>query len=200
MPDEIATGDSSRSQSFSQLVFGDLVAQRPGSRPSWLGVAVRLPFVPGVLASVLLRAQQCLARSGRMRLAEALRTLGNVLIGADFGAGMVIGTGFRLVHPVGVTMGYGARIGNDVTFASGVVLAAKYYDEANAGEDQGFPTIEDGAVIGAHAVIIGKVTVGRNATVGANSVVLSDVPEGTVVLGNPARRVAKRAESKAAEA
>lgn len=192
-------GDSSLGLSFAQLVFSDVAALRPGSRPGWLGVLLRLPFVPGVLASILLRAQQCLARSGRTRVAEALRTLGNVLIGVDFGAGMVVGTGLKLMHPVGVTMGYGARIGDDVTFASGVVLAAKYYDDAH-GREQEFPTIEDGVVLGAHAVIVGGVTVGRNATVGANSVVLSDVPPNTVVLGNPARRVAMRDSAKVTDA
>lgn len=192
-------GSASRALSFSQLVFSDVAGLRPGSRGSWLGVLVRLPFVPGVIASILLRAQQCLFRSGHPRLAEGLRSLGNVLIGADFGAGMEVGPGLRLMHPVGVTMGYGARIGSDVTLASGVVLAAKYYDDSH-GREQQFPTIEDGAVIGAHAVLVGGVTVGRNATVGANSVVLSDVPPDTVVLGNPARRVGMRDSAPAASA
>ena len=52
--------------------------------------------------------------------------------------------------------------------------------------------IEDGAVIGAHAVLVGGVRIGRNAMVGANSVVLKDVPANTVVLGNPAKRVGMR--------
>jgi serine O-acetyltransferase len=95
------------------------------------------------------------------------------------------------VHPVGVTLGHGVRIGENVTLASGVVLAARYYD-AQEGDQQGFATIEDGAVLGAHAVVVGAVTVGRNAMVGANSVVLSDVPENAVVMGVPARRVGTR--------
>jgi serine O-acetyltransferase len=188
-------GDSSADLSFSALVFSDLVALRPGTPASWLGVALRLPFEPGVLASLLLRAQQCLHRAGHGLLARALRTLGNVLVGVDFGAGMVVGTGLRLMHPVGVTMGFGARVGDNVTFASGVTLAARYYDEELAtshGDGQQFPVIEDGVVVGAHAVIVGGVRIGRNAMIGANSVVLSDVPPDTVVLGVPAKRVGKR--------
>ncbi len=184
-------GGSSESMGFSELVFSDLVALRPGTRPSWLGVLLRLPFEPGVLASLLLRAQQCLHRGGHGMAARALRTLGNVLIGVDLGAGMVVGRGFMMVHPVGVTMGFGARIGDNVRFASGVTLAGKYYD-AEEGRDQEFPVIEDDVTVGAHAVIVGGVRVGRNAMVGANSVVLSDVPPDTVVLGNPAKRVGRR--------
>ena len=188
---EPAVGDSSLALSFAELVRGDVSAHRGAATSSWLHVLWRLPSDPAALASLLLRAQQCLHRAGRTWLADRLRTLGIVLVGADFGAGMVVGTGVRLVHPVGVTMGYGARVGDDVTFAGGVVLAGKYYDPARAAEQQ-FPTIEDGVVLGAHAVVVGGVTVGRNATVGANSVVLSDVPPDTIVLGNPARRVGKR--------
>lgn len=190
---DVLPGSSADTMSFSELVFSDLAALRPGTRPGWLGVLLRLPFEPGVLASLLLRTQQCLHRSGHGMLARALRTLGNVLIGVDLGAGMVVGKSFMLVHPVGVTMGFGARIGDNVRFASGVTLAGKYY-EVEEGRDQEFPVIEDDVTVGAHAVIVGGVRVGRNAMVGANSVVLSDVPPDTVVLGNPARRVAKRSD------
>lgn len=184
-------GDSSQGLSFSQLVFSDLVRLRAGVQPSWRAVLVRIPFIPGVLASVLVRSQQCLHRSGRRRWAGLLQTLGNTLIGADFAGGATIGTGFAMVHPVGVALGFGARIGDNVTFASGVVLAARYY-EIEPGQTQSFPVVDDGATIGAHAVLVGGVRVGKNAMVGANSVVLADVPDNTVVLGVPARRVGMR--------
>jgi serine O-acetyltransferase len=188
---DLLPGGSAETMSFSELVFSDLAALRPGTRPGWLGVLLRLPFEPGVLASLLLRLQQCLYRAGHRMPARALRTLGNVLVGVDFGAGMTVGRSFMLVHPVGVTMGFGARIGDNVRFASGVTLAGKYY-EAEEGRDQEFPVIEDDVTVGAHAVIVGGVRIGRNAMVGANSVVLSDVAPDTVVLGNPAKRVGKR--------
>ena len=184
-------GDSSLGLTFSQLVFSDLTRLRPGVKPSWRGVLVRIPYIPGVLASVLVRGQQCLYRSGRIRWARSLQTLGNTLVGADFVGGATIGTGFAMVHPVGVTLGFGARIGDNVTFASGVVLAARYY-EPDPGQAQAFPTIGDGVTIGAHAVLVGGVRIGNNAMVGANSVVLADVPDNTVVLGVPARRVGTR--------
>ena len=63
---------------------------------------------------------------------------------------------------------------------------------------QEFATIGDGAVIGAHAVLVGPVKIGRNAMVGSNSVVLTDVPDNAVVFGIPARRVGNRDDRPAA--
>jgi len=146
-------------------------------------------FIPGMIASLIVRAQQCLHRSGRVRLATALRTVSTLLLSADFGPGMRIGTGFQLVHPIGVNIGYGLTIGNNVTFAGGVTAAARYYDDSGPQE---YATICDGAIIGAHAVLVGGVRIGENAVIGANSVVLSDVPDNAVVMGVPARQVGTR--------
>lgn len=174
---------------FSDLVFSDLARFRAGRR-GWLRVLVCALTEPGVIASVLIRAQQCLHRSGHQAPARVLRTVGNLLLGADFGPGMQIGTGLMIPHPNGVTIGFGLVIGDNVTLAGGVTAAARYYEHSDA--EQEFATIGDGAVIGAHAVLVGGVRIGTNSTVGANSVVLSDVPDNTVVLGNPARRVGSR--------
>ena len=187
----VSTGESSNDLTFRDLVFSDFARFQPGAKTSWLGVLVRLPSVPGLVASIILRAQQCLFRAGKVRLAAALRTPGNTLVGADFGPGMQIGTGLMMAHPVGVTIGYGLRIGDNVTFAGGVTAAARHYDGA-AGLEQEFATICDGAVLGAHSVLVGGVRIGVNAMVGANSVVLSDVPDNAVVMGSPARQVGVR--------
>lgn len=176
---------------FSQLVFSDYARYRPGGKQNWILVILRIPALPGLLASIILRAQQCLFRSGKVKLAHSLRTLGNTLVGADFGAGMTVGTGFMMAHPVGVTIGFGLVIGNNVTFAGGVTAAARHY-EAKPGHEQEFATICDGAVIGANAVLVGGVRIGSNAMVGANSVVLSNVADGAVVMGSPARQVGTR--------
>jgi serine O-acetyltransferase len=143
-----------------------------------------------MIASLILRAQQALHFAGRERSAKLLRTLANVTIGADFGPGMEVGPGLMVPHPGGVTIGFGLKVGTNVTFAGGVTCAARYYELRD--DQQELPTICDNVVIGAHAVIVGGVRVGRNAVVGANSVVLSDVPDNAVVLGNPARQVGTR--------
>jgi serine O-acetyltransferase len=180
--------------SFRDLVFSDLARYRPGEQPSWFKVLARCVTIPGMIASLIIRAQQCLHHNGHPRLAGPFRTLATVLLGADFGPGMRIGTGFQLVHPIGVNIGYNLTIGNNVTFAGGVTAAARNYDQ---GGPQEFATICDGAIIGAHAVLVGPVRIGENAVVGANSLVLSDVPDNAVVMGVPARQVGTRSAKSA---
>jgi serine O-acetyltransferase len=185
----MSTRGTSNHDSFRELVFSDLARFRADANPNWLKVFARCLTVPGVIASLVVRAQQCLFRAGHVHLASVMRTVGVVLLGADFGPGMQIGSGLMLVHPVGVNIGYGLRIGNNVTFAGGVTAAAKYYEQR---PDQEFATICDGAILGAHAVLVGGVRIGESAVVGANAVVLKDVPDGAVVMGNPARQVGVR--------
>jgi serine O-acetyltransferase len=174
---------------FRDLVFSDLARYRTDANPSWLKVFARCITVPGMIASLIIRAQQCLYRAGWVRPANALRTVAVVVLGADFGAGMQIGTGLMLAHPAGVTIGNGLVIGNSVTFAGGVTCAARYYDHRDVQE---FATICDGATLGAHAVLVGGVRIGENAVVGANSVVLSDVEDNAIVFGSPARKISTR--------
>ena len=188
----MSSDGTSKPPSFSELVFSDYARYRPG-RATWLHVLARCLTIPGLIASIIIRAQQCLFRAGHVRAAMMLRGVGIILVGADFGAGMQIGTGLLIPHPVGVNIGYGLRIGNNVSLAAGATAAARYYDRDD--ETQEFATICDNAVIGAHAVLVGGVRIGENSVVGANSVVLSDVPDNTTVMGNPARRVGVRTPS-----
>ncbi|HKC29010.1 MAG TPA: hypothetical protein VKB75_13445 [Jatrophihabitans sp.] len=193
----MSTPEPGAQLSFRDLVFSDLARYRADAKPSWLRVLARCLTVPGMIASLIIRAQQCMFRAGKVRPASMLRTVGIVLLGADFGPGMQIGSGLMIAHPVGVNIGYGLKIGNNVTFAAGVTAAARYYDASDE-QEQEFATICDGATIGAHAVLVGGVRIGTNAVVGANSVVLSDVPDDAVVFGNPARRVGTHGSTPAA--
>lgn len=82
-------------------------------------------------------------------------------------------------HPVGIVIGKGAEIGNDVKIYQNVTIGVK-----TSGGEQ--PQIKNGVTIGAGAVILGDITIGQGAVVGANSVVNRDVPPNTVVAGSPA--------------
>jgi serine O-acetyltransferase len=182
---------------FQDLVFSDLQVYRP-NEASWPRVLFRCVTLPGLLACLFVRAMQVLGDSGHVRLANSLRTLANVVIGIDLLPGMQVGRALYLVHPHGVAFGGGVKIGDNVAMAGGVTCAARYYDP---NKPQEFAVIEDGAGIGAHAVIVGGVRIGKHAIVGANSVVLSDVPDYAIVMGVPARQIGDRkAEVEGAEA
>jgi serine O-acetyltransferase len=175
--------------SFRDLVFSDFARYRANLRPTWPRVLARCLFLPGLVACILLRAQQKLFEARQVRLAYLLRTVGVLLFSADFVPGMRIGRGLYLPHPMGVTMGGGLRVGDNVTILQGVTAGTRHPDGSIAQE---FATICDGAIICTNAVLVGGVRVGKDAQVGANSVVLSDVADGAVVLGVPARQVGTR--------
>jgi serine O-acetyltransferase len=178
---------------FTDLVMSDLARYRPRTRPTWWSVLTTAPFVPGLQASLVLRAQQALVRRGDRRLCWLLRSVGITLVGADFVPGAVVGRGVMFSHPVGTVIGPGSRVGDRVTFAGGITLGVRAFDEHEPDPDAAYPTIGDGVSIGAHAAILGGAVVGEGATIGANSVVLRDVPPGAVVAGAPARVIGSRA-------
>ena len=108
-----------------------------------------------------------------------LRVVQQVMAGVEIGKAVTLGEGVYFVHPVGVVIGGDARIGNRVRFyGSNTIGTAK---------DDGYPTIEDDVWIGAGARILGPVTVGARSQIGANAVVLTDVPPDSVAVGVPAR-------------
>ena len=175
---------------FRDLVFSDLARYRPRVRPTWAGVAMRCLSNPGMIASLILRAQQMAMRKGRVRAAYLLRTVGMVLVSADFVPGMDIGPGLMMAHPNGVVIGNGLKVGANVSFGGGVTAGVKQPDAAP--DEDGYPVICDGAIVLAHAVLVGPVRVGMHAQVGANSVLLADAPDYAVMFGMPARKVAER--------
>ena len=98
--------------------------------------------------------------------------------------GAKIGKRVFIDHGVGVVIGETAVVGNDVTMYQGVTLGG-------TGREKGkrHPTIGNGVVIGAEAIILGNIAVGDNARVGAGAVVTKQVPANSTVVGNPARVV-----------
>lgn len=175
---------------FRDLVFSDLARYRPWEKPSWPGVAMRCLSNPGMIASVVLRAQQMAMRKGRVRLAFLLRTVGMILVSADFVPGMDIGPGLMMPHPCGVVIGNGLKIGANVSFGGGVTAGVRQADQLPG--EHGYPVICDGAIVLANAVLVGPVRVGAHAQIGANSVLLADAPDNAVMFGMPARKVAER--------
>jgi serine O-acetyltransferase len=95
-----------------------------------------------------------------------------------------IGTDFFIDHGSGVVIGETSEIGDRVTLYQGVTLGGTGFARGKR-----HPTLDDDVTVGSGAKLLGPVTVGRNAKVGANTVVIEDVPAHTTVVGNPGHPV-----------
>ena len=123
----------------------------------------------------------------RHKLRLAARVLSQVArfhTGVDIHPGALLGQRLFIDHAMGVVIGETAIVGSDVTLYQGVTLGG-----TGKGHGKRHPTICDGVFIGNNANVLGNVTVGENSRVGAGSVVLSDVPPNSTVVGVPAHIV-----------
>jgi serine O-acetyltransferase len=96
----------------------------------------------------------------------------------------VIGENFFIDHGTGVVVGETAKIGNNVTIYQGVTLGGTGLEPGKR-----HPTIEDNVTVGSGAKLLGPIRIGHGAKIGANSVVIHDVPPNTTVVGNPGHPV-----------
>lgn len=131
----------------------------------------------------------------RMRfLARFTMQLARWFTGIEIHPAAKIGNRFFIDHGMGVVIGETAVIGDDVTFYHGVTLGGLLPSVDSDGQRQKkrHPTIGNNVIVGAGAQILGAITVNDCARVGANSVVVKDVPRGTTVTGIPARPVSAR--------
>ncbi|MGZ3458984.1 MAG: exopolysaccharide biosynthesis glycosyltransferase EpsD, partial [Archangium sp.] len=110
---------------------------------------------------------------------HALRVAQTAVLGVEIGKDVELGSGVYFVHSLGTVVGGDAKVGHRVRFyGNNTVGTAK---------DDGYPVIEDDVWVGAGARILGPITVGARSRIGANAVVLQDVPPDSVAVGIPAR-------------
>ena len=109
-----------------------------------------------------------------------ISALGRFFTGIEIHPGAKIGYGVFIDHGTGVVIGETTEIGNNVTIYQGATLGG-------TGKDKGkrHPTVESGVMISAGAKVLGPITIGKNAKIGAGSVVLKDVPANATVVGVP---------------
>jgi len=127
--------------------------------------------------------------------------IGRFVTGIEIHPGAEIGQRFVIDHGTGVVIGETAVIGDDVTLYHDVTLGgtAPSVDSAAQVGQKRHPTLEDGVIVGSGAQILGPITVGSHARVGANSVVTKDVPSSVTAVGVPARAVMPKDREKAHE-
>ena len=139
---------------------------------------------PGVQAVLAYRVARKLRESGVRVLPLMISFVSRSVTGIEIHPGAKIGTGFFVDHGSGVVIGETAEIGENVTIYQGVTLGGTGFQ---AGKRH--PTVEDNVTIGSGAKLLGPITVGHGAKVGANSVVIEDVPPCSTVVGNPGHPV-----------
>ena len=117
-------------------------------------------------------------------IARVISQVSRFFTGIEIHPGAKIGRRFFIDHGMGVVIGETCEIGDNVTVYQGVTLGG-------TGKEKGkrHPTIEDNALIATGAKVLGSITVGENAKIGAGSVVLKDVPSDSTVVGIPGRVV-----------
>ena len=142
---------------------------------------------PGLHALWLHRLAHFLWRRRLKLLGRLLSHLNRFLTGVEIHPGARIGRRVFIDHGAGVVIGETAEVGDDVLLYQGVVLGG-----TSLSKGKRHPTVEDGVVIGAGAILLGPIRVGRGARIGAGAVVVKSVPPGATVVGNPGRVVRLR--------
>jgi len=135
---------------------------------------------PGIHALILHRAAGRLWRRDWKLLARCISQLGRFATGIEIHPGARIGRRFFIDHGMGVVIGETAEVGDDVMLYHGVTLGGRSLERTKR-----HPTLEDGVTVGAGARILGPIVIGKGAQIGANSVVVRDVPAGATVVGVP---------------
>lgn len=174
----------------AQVVMHGKDAEGSGFR-LWLGI-LSPRFVPVLLC----RLAHWFYRLRLGPLAKLLSLLNFFLFGIEIAVRCPIGRGFFLPHTQGTVIGAWS-IGENATIFQGVTLGALEVDFSY--EESSRPTVDDGVIIGSGAKVLGGVTLGCSSRVGANAVVLSDVPPAALAVGVPAKIVSVKIDRDATQ-
>ncbi|MDI0265293.1 serine O-acetyltransferase [Clostridioides difficile] len=139
---------------------------------------------PSVHAMIMHRMAHALYKKKMLFTARLISQISRFMTGIEIHPGAKMGEGILIDHGMGVVIGETAEVGNRVTIYQGATLGG-------TGKDTGkrHPTVGDDVLIGAGTKILGPLNVGSNSKIGANSVVVKDVPNGATVVGIPAKIV-----------
>jgi serine O-acetyltransferase len=138
----------------------------------------------GVQALLAHRAAHALMESGVPIVPRAIAYAVRSVTGVEIHPAAVIGKSFFIDHGAGVVIGETAVIGDRVTLYQGVTLGGTGFQRGKR-----HPTLRDNVTVGSGAKLLGPIDVGAGAKVGANTVVVEDVPPGATVVGNPGHLV-----------
>lgn len=157
--------------------------QRDPANPTTLEVIFAYPGVHAIWGH---RISHWMWNRGARVAARTLAELTRILTGVDIHPGATLGPGLFIDHATGVVIGETAEVGEDVMIYHGVTLGG-------SGRDTGkrHPTIGDRVVIGAGAKVLGAIKIGDDSRIGANAVVVKEVPASSVVVGVPGQIISR---------
>ncbi len=141
-----------------------------------------LTAYPGLHAIWFYRVSHWLWTHRMFWLGRLVSHVGRFLSGIEIHPGAHIGPGFFIDHGMGVVIGETAEVGSNVTLYHGVTLGGTSWNKGKR-----HPTLEDDVVVGAGAKILGPIRIGARTRIGANAVVVKNVPPDSVVVGVPGR-------------
>ena len=139
---------------------------------------------PGVHALLAHRVAHALHGAGAPVLPRLIAGISRSITGIEIHPAAQIGCGLFIDHGMGVVIGETAAIGDNVTLYQGVTLGGTGFATGKR-----HPTVQDNVTIGSGAKLLGPITVGHGSKIGANSVVIHDVPPNCTVVGNPGHPV-----------
>jgi serine O-acetyltransferase len=139
---------------------------------------------PGVHALLAHRVAHALDEAGVPLAGRALAYVSRSLTGIEIHPAARIGDGLFIDHGMGVVIGETAEVGENVTMYQGVTLGGTGFATGKR-----HPTVEDNVTIGSGAKLLGPIRIGHGAKIGANAVVIHDVPANSTVVGNPGHPV-----------
>ncbi len=156
---------------------------------------------PGFHALMVYRLSNWLWKLNLRLLARFISYLGRIVTAIEIHPAAQIGRRFFIDHGTGVVVGETSIIGDDVTLYHSVTLGgiSPSVDSDKQVGQKRHPTVMDGAIIGSGAAVLGPITIGKGARVGANSVVTKDVPASVTAVGIPAKVIMPRDKAKARE-
>jgi len=146
---------------------------------------------PGVKAVFFHRIANFFAIAKFDLIARIISQFSRFLTGIEIHPKAKIGKNLFIDHGMGVVIGETSEIGDDVTIYHNVTLGG-VSPSINSNKQRNVkrhPTLEDKVVVGSGAQILGPITIGKNSLIGSNAVVTKDVPEKSIMIGIPARRV-----------
>jgi serine O-acetyltransferase len=159
------------------------IRNRDPARPTWIEAVT---CYAGLHAVMMHRLAHALYRLRLRALARAVSHTSRFITGIEIHPGAKIGRRLFIDHGMGVVIGETAEIGDDVLIYHGVTLGGLTL-ESTGKPGKRHPTICSNVAIGAGAQVLGPITIGDGARIGANAVVSRDVPVGETVVGIPAR-------------